>query len=116
MKDFAAAAISDEKFEQRASRWSLDTPDTKEAYWIRELFEGHFPTESAAKTAVRCVYAHISSYPEFRQLIRSSDGYPSRNGESLPILLDEQSVFTRAPTNPLRTESVIRYRAFKTFG
>jgi asparagine synthase (glutamine-hydrolysing) len=55
MKDHAAAAISDEKFADRASRWSIDTPDTKEAYWIRELFEGHFPTEAAAKTAVRCV-------------------------------------------------------------
>ena len=53
MKHFAAAAVSDEKFAQRASRWTLDTPDTKEAYWIRELFEHHFPTEAAAKTAVR---------------------------------------------------------------
>ncbi|KAK8861696.1 asparagine synthase (glutamine-hydrolyzing) [Kwoniella newhampshirensis] len=55
MKDHAAAAISDEKFADRANRWSLDTPDTKEAYWIRELFELHFPSEAAAKTAVRWI-------------------------------------------------------------
>ena len=53
MKDLAAEVVSDEKFAQRATRWTLDTPDTKEAYWIRELFEHHFPTDSAASTAVR---------------------------------------------------------------
>ncbi|OXC65248.1 asparagine synthase (glutamine-hydrolyzing) [Cryptococcus neoformans] len=55
MKDHSAAIISDEKFADRATRWPLDTPDTKEAYWIREIFEHHFPTEAAAKTAVRWV-------------------------------------------------------------
>jgi asparagine synthase (glutamine-hydrolysing) len=34
-------------------RWPSDTPDTKEAYMIREIFERHFPSEAAASTAVR---------------------------------------------------------------
>jgi len=74
MKDCAAATVSDEAFAQRAERYPVDTPDTKEAYWIREIFESasnqfskvlvadrnlllldHFPSEAAAKTAVRCV-------------------------------------------------------------
>jgi asparagine synthase (glutamine-hydrolysing) len=38
-----------------AERWALDTPETKEAYLIRQLFEGHFPSEAAAKTAVRWI-------------------------------------------------------------
>ncbi|KIM55872.1 hypothetical protein SCLCIDRAFT_283282 [Scleroderma citrinum Foug A] len=55
MKDCAAATVSDEAFAQRAERYPVDTPDTKEAYWIREIFEGHFPSETAAKTAVRWI-------------------------------------------------------------
>lgn len=43
-----------------AERWTLDTPETKEAYLIRQLFEGHFPTEAAAKTAVRWIPRAVS--------------------------------------------------------
>lgn len=55
MKDHAATVVSDEAFAKRADRWQIDTPDTKEAYWIREIFEGHFPSETAARTAVRWI-------------------------------------------------------------
>jgi hypothetical protein len=92
MKEYAESAVSDDKFAKAGERWSLDTPFTKEAYWIRETFESepflfpfnlsfllllwslfghssvllsawfgsrdlveHFPTEAAAKTAVRFV-------------------------------------------------------------
>jgi asparagine synthase (glutamine-hydrolysing) len=55
MKDHAAAAVSDEEFAKREEKYPVATPDTKEAYWIREIFEGHFPSEAAAKTAVRYV-------------------------------------------------------------
>jgi asparagine synthase (glutamine-hydrolysing) len=40
MKETAASLVSDEAFAKRAERWSLDTPDTKEAYYIREIFSG----------------------------------------------------------------------------
>jgi asparagine synthase (glutamine-hydrolysing) len=53
MKDHAAQVVSDEDFAKRAERWPTSTPDTKEAYWIRDIFEGHFPTEAAASTAIR---------------------------------------------------------------
>jgi asparagine synthase (glutamine-hydrolysing) len=55
MKDAASSFVSDEAFAKRAERWSMDTPDTKEAYYIREIFDSHFPLESAAKTAVRWI-------------------------------------------------------------
>ncbi|KAF7969023.1 hypothetical protein HWV62_28636 [Athelia sp. TMB] len=55
IKDAAASQISDEAFDKRGERWSLDTPDTKEAYYIRELFDGLFPLEAAARTAVRWI-------------------------------------------------------------
>ncbi|GAA5990196.1 hypothetical protein JCM5350_001080 [Sporobolomyces pararoseus] len=55
LKDYAARSISDEQMSKAAERWALDTPETKEAYLIRQLFEGHFPSEAAAKTAVRWI-------------------------------------------------------------
>ncbi|KAG9318782.1 hypothetical protein JVU11DRAFT_882 [Chiua virens] len=55
VKDHAATVVSDEAFAQRADRWPQDTPDTKEAYFVREVFESHFPSEAAAQTAVRWI-------------------------------------------------------------
>lgn len=40
IKDHAAAVVSDEEFEKRAERWPDSTPDTKEAYFIRQTFDG----------------------------------------------------------------------------
>lgn len=70
--------VSDEDFAEREERWSFDVPDTKEAYLIRRTFDGKqatrkslvevltfsfpflsfsdmFPSETAAKTAVRWI-------------------------------------------------------------
>ncbi|KAI0079965.1 glutamine-hydrolyzing asparagine synthase [Panus rudis PR-1116 ss-1] len=55
MKDHAASVVSDEDFAKRAERWPKDTPDTKEAYWIREIFDSLFPNPAAADTAVRWI-------------------------------------------------------------
>jgi asparagine synthase (glutamine-hydrolysing) len=55
MKDHASSSISDELFATRATRYTTDTPDTKEAYWIRQIFEQYFPTKAAASTAVRWI-------------------------------------------------------------
>ena len=40
LKDHADRSIPDEIFEKRSERWPEDTPDTKEAYYIRDLFDG----------------------------------------------------------------------------
>jgi hypothetical protein len=55
MKEHAAAVVSDADFAARAERWPEDTPDTHEAYLIRDIFDGLFPSAAAAKTAVRSV-------------------------------------------------------------
>ncbi|PKI82554.1 asparagine synthase (glutamine-hydrolyzing) [Malassezia vespertilionis] len=55
IKEHAEKMVSDEKFNERAVRYPIETPDTKEAYMIRELFESWFPTDAAARTAVRWV-------------------------------------------------------------
>ena len=39
MKDHAAAVVSDEAFAKRAERWPENTPDTKEGYFIRDIFD-----------------------------------------------------------------------------
>jgi asparagine synthase (glutamine-hydrolysing) len=55
MKNHANEVVSDESFAKRGERWSFDVPDTKEAYLIRDIFDGLFPSETAAKTAVRWI-------------------------------------------------------------
>lgn len=40
---------------EAAQRFPIATPDTKEAYWIREIFEKHFPTAAAAGTVRKWV-------------------------------------------------------------
>ena len=93
MKDHAASVISDDQFANRVERYPSDTPDTKEAYWIRELFEHHFPSEAAAKTAVRCVWDAIGSFATL--LIEcTSGGYRSRSGVYRPIPQEELLAYT----------------------
>lgn len=55
MKNHAAVVVSDEAFEKRIERWPESTPDTKEAHYIREIFDSLFPSDAAAKTAIRWI-------------------------------------------------------------
>jgi asparagine synthase (glutamine-hydrolysing) len=42
LKDHAERAISDEIFGNRSERWPEETVDTKEAYFIRDIFDSEF--------------------------------------------------------------------------
>jgi len=55
LKQQAENSVSDEDFARRSERWPEDTPDNKEAYYIRDVFDGLFPSKAAAKTAVRWI-------------------------------------------------------------
>ncbi|KAF8078027.1 hypothetical protein FPV67DRAFT_1685800 [Lyophyllum atratum] len=55
IKEHAEAVVSDEAFAKSTERWSEGVPDTKEAYFIRDIFDGLFPSKAAAETAVRWV-------------------------------------------------------------
>ncbi|KAG5653973.1 hypothetical protein H0H81_008841 [Sphagnurus paluster] len=55
IKEHAEAVVSDEAFAKRTERWAEGVPDTKEAYFIREIFDGLFPSQTAASTAVRWI-------------------------------------------------------------
>jgi asparagine synthase (glutamine-hydrolysing) len=48
LRDHAASQVSDRALETAAGRYPHNTPDTKEAYHYRTLFERHFPLPSAA--------------------------------------------------------------------
>ncbi|WWC60434.1 asparagine synthase (glutamine-hydrolyzing) [Kwoniella dejecticola CBS 10117] len=81
MKDHAAAVVSDEKFAARAERFPESTPDTKEAYWIREIFEHHFPSKAAAGTAVRWIPKQewgVSSDPSGRAVSIHTAAYENK--------------------------------------
>ncbi|CAE6459731.1 unnamed protein product [Rhizoctonia solani] len=55
IKDHAASVVTDEAFANRHNEFPEDTPDTKEGYFIREVFQGLFPSKAAASTAVRWI-------------------------------------------------------------
>ncbi|CAK5277437.1 unnamed protein product [Mycena citricolor] len=55
IKDYAESAVSDEDLAKGAERWPSDVPTTKEAYFIRQIFDEFYPTKAAASTAVRWI-------------------------------------------------------------
>ena len=50
VKDFAERQISEKQMVLAARRFPLNTPETREAYYFRRIFESHFPLQSAAET------------------------------------------------------------------
>ncbi|MCW8107763.1 asparagine synthase B [Alteromonas ponticola] len=49
IRDFVATEVSDQQLAAAAFRFPINTPDTKEGYYYRTIFESYFPQESAAK-------------------------------------------------------------------
>jgi len=50
LKAQAEGYVSDAMFAQAALRFPVNPPQTKEAYWYRELFEREFPGDACAKS------------------------------------------------------------------
>ncbi len=48
LKEMTAKKVSDAEFAQRAKRFPVNTPATKEEYYYREIYSRLFPSESAA--------------------------------------------------------------------
>jgi len=55
LKDHAERTIPGDMFEKRSERWPEDTPDTKEAYYLRDLFD----SEIAWYSPSACSFTHI---------------------------------------------------------
>lgn len=72
--------VSDSQWETRDKRFPFNTPGTREAYYYREIFESHFPGESARLTvpggpSVACSTPAAIEWDEaFKKLAESSGG------------------------------------------
>lgn len=49
IRDFVEQEVSDQQLATAEFRFPINTPDTKEGYYYRTIFESYFPQESAAK-------------------------------------------------------------------
>jgi asparagine synthase (glutamine-hydrolysing) len=49
LKAFIETQVSDQQLASAEFKFPINTPDTKEGYFYRSIFEGHFPLDSAAK-------------------------------------------------------------------
>ncbi|CAI4221587.1 unnamed protein product [Auanema sp. JU1783] len=52
---FCASKVSDEQFAKAAEKYPHNTPASKEAFYMRETFHEHFPSDSAAQTVRRWI-------------------------------------------------------------
>lgn len=50
LKAITSAAVSDEQMLKAAQRFPIHTPQNKEEYYYRTIFEEHFPSENAARS------------------------------------------------------------------
>jgi len=50
LKELVEKEVTDEQLANAHYRFPVNTPDTKEAFYYRSIFEQHFPSEAAAKT------------------------------------------------------------------
>jgi asparagine synthase (glutamine-hydrolysing) len=49
IRDFVEQEVTDQQLANAEFRFPVNTPDTKEGFFYRTIFEGYFPQESAAK-------------------------------------------------------------------
>lgn len=49
IREFVEEQVSDQQLANAGFRFPINTPDTKEGYFYRTIFEGYFPQESAAQ-------------------------------------------------------------------
>ena len=50
LKDYAEKEVSDKQLANACHRFPLKTPNTKESYLYRQIFESHFPSQTAIDT------------------------------------------------------------------
>ncbi len=50
LKAYAESQVSDKDLSLAATRFDINPPQTKEAYWYRRIFEEHFPGAACART------------------------------------------------------------------
>ena len=53
--EFTKSQVSDVEMQTAATKYPFNTPATKEAYFYREIFNGYFPQESAARSVKKWI-------------------------------------------------------------
>jgi asparagine synthase (glutamine-hydrolysing) len=53
--EFTKSQVTDVEMQMAADRFPINTPSTKEAYFYRAIFDGHFPQECAAKSVKKWI-------------------------------------------------------------
>jgi len=79
LKVYAEEAVTDSQLENAGFKFPHNTPDSKEGYLFRTIFEGHFPGESAAKCvpggkSVACSTAEALAWDESFQNMNEPSG------------------------------------------
>ena len=62
LKAHAENAIPDQLYEKRFDRWPVDTPSTKEAYYMRDIFDGELAQYANSFRYPVCVNLKCSSH------------------------------------------------------
>lgn len=64
LKEVTAAAVTDEQMAHAAERFPINPPQNKEEYYYRTIFEGYFPSDSAARSvpSVACSTAEALAW------------------------------------------------------
>lgn len=66
LKETGETAVSDEDFARRSERWPEGTPDTKEAYYIRDIFDGASLSTPRSPSRYRCTFVQACSLLKLR--------------------------------------------------
>jgi len=52
---YCASKVTDQQMQQAPIKFPYNTPSTKEAYYIRQIFHKHYPQKDAAKTVLKWI-------------------------------------------------------------
>ena len=83
LKERADASVCSSQMTQACYKYPFQTPRTKEAYFVRQIFVGHFPSRSAEETvlytpSIACSTADIMHWDaEFAKMAKESNGEQS---------------------------------------
>lgn len=55
IRQYTSAQVSDDEFSRADTRFPINTPTTKEAFYYRVLFQEMFPGDACAKTVLQWI-------------------------------------------------------------
>jgi hypothetical protein len=124
IKDHVEAVVSDEAFGKRGERWSEGTPDTKEGYFFRQIFDGeafsYTDLSHMLMSAKVCTLLKQQLKRQFGMYsmllvmffsLMRSDGSLEVIGDAQQTLVDEVSAYTTRHMKPVDLKLLKRQHA-----